>query len=175
MYVIVRTDLSMPQVAVQSCHACIEATKAFEVEKLQEHPSVIILAAKSEAKLQQIRQFLIANGIRHVHFYEADLNDQLTAIATEPIHGEKRDLFRKFQLIKDKKNPESEEETTRYVAKYPDGYYWWAGDCGSSPHRTWSLHRAAKYDTKEDALWGNRDAQAIPVTISYRFGKGGQS
>jgi hypothetical protein len=92
--------LPIPQQAVQSCHAVIEATSAFEVGNLPDHPSVIILSAKDERKLHQARRYLIDNGVRHVHFYEADLDDQLTALATEPVHGEKRGLFRKFQLLR---------------------------------------------------------------------------
>lgn len=87
---------------MQSCHACIEATKSFDIGKLAEHPSVIILGIKSELKLQGIRKTLMDNGIRHVHFHEPDIGDQLTAIATEPIHGERRKFFRKYQLIKEK-------------------------------------------------------------------------
>lgn len=55
---------------------------------------------KSEHKLHQVRKYLIENGVRHVHFYESDLDDELTALACEPVYGERRKLFRKFQLLK---------------------------------------------------------------------------
>lgn len=113
MYVFVREDITPPAQAVQSCHACIEATSAFSLEKLQDHPSVIILAAKNEQKLHQIRRYLVENDVQHVHFYdnasvlglandETDFSDQLTALATQPIAGDKRRLFRKFQLLRAK-------------------------------------------------------------------------
>lgn len=39
-------------------------------------------------------------GVKLTPFYESDLNNQLTAFATEPITGEQRKLFRNFQLLK---------------------------------------------------------------------------
>jgi hypothetical protein len=92
--------LSPPQQAVQSCHAVIEATKAFDLERLSDHPSVIILSAKDEARLHRVRNYLIEQGIQHVHFYEPDLDYELTALATQPVFGERRRLFRKYQLLK---------------------------------------------------------------------------
>ncbi len=100
MYVFVREDLSAPQQAVQSCHACIEAASTFSINKLHDHPSVIICGAKNEDRLHHIKKYLIDNGIQHVHFYEPDLDNELTSIATEPLFGDQRKLFRKFQLIR---------------------------------------------------------------------------
>lgn len=97
-----RIDLSPPQQAVQSCHAVIEATKAFNLERLLDHPSVIILSAKDENRLHRVRKYLVEQGIQHVHFYEPDLDDELTAIATEPIYSDRRPAFRKFQLLRSK-------------------------------------------------------------------------
>lgn len=102
MYVFVRNDLSAPQQAVQACHASIECANLFNLEKLPDHPSVIILAAKNENKLQQCVSFLSENNIQFVEFHEPDLGHQLTAIATEPIFGDKRNLFKKFQLLRSK-------------------------------------------------------------------------
>lgn len=96
----VRGDLSLPQCAVQSCHACIEAAKAFDFEQLPDHPSVIILHIKDENRLHRVRKYLVDNGVRHAHFYEPDRGDELTALATEPIFEDKRHLFRKYQLLK---------------------------------------------------------------------------
>jgi hypothetical protein len=98
----VREDLSPPQQAVQSCHACIEATSAFALGNLADHPSVIICGVRDEQQLHKVRRYLIDSGIRHVHFYETDLDDELTALATEPVHGDRRRLFRKFQLLRTK-------------------------------------------------------------------------
>lgn len=95
-----REDLSPSQQAVQSVHAAIEAAKAFDLESLPDHPYVVILAAKNEQRLNRARKYLVDNGVQHTYFYESDIGNELTALATEPIHGERRELFNKYQLIK---------------------------------------------------------------------------
>lgn len=99
MYVFVRKDLSTPQQAVQSSHACIEASRAF-LAGADEHPSVIIFGIKSEPKLKDIASRLEEAGVRHRVFVEPDIGDQWTAIATEPIPQEKRHLFAKYTLLR---------------------------------------------------------------------------
>jgi len=96
MYVLVRNDLSIPQQAVQSAHAAIEASRAF-LEPGQEHPSVIIVIVKSEQKLKSIAAKL---DVKFRAFFEPDIGNQMTAIATAPISGEQRNFFKKFQLMK---------------------------------------------------------------------------
>lgn len=92
--------MSTPQISVQACHACIEATKAFNLDRLSDHPSVILLSSKNENKLHRVQKYLIEQNIRHVHFYEPDFGNELTAIATEPILGERRSVFSKYQLLR---------------------------------------------------------------------------
>jgi hypothetical protein len=96
MYVLVRKDLSVPQRAVQSAHAAIEASRAF-LNPGDEHPHLVILTVKNEHKLKMISEQL---KVKFRVFIEPDIGNQLTAIATEPISGETRDFFRKFQLLK---------------------------------------------------------------------------
>lgn len=98
VYIFIREDLSTPQIAVQSCHAAIEAAKSFDLQGLS-HPSVILLSAKNEQRLHRASKYLVSQGIDHVHFREPDIGNQLTAIATEPIIGETRDLLKKYQLF----------------------------------------------------------------------------
>lgn len=38
-------------------------------------------------------------GIRSVRFQEADMGDQVTAVAFEPVSQDKRRLFRKYPLL----------------------------------------------------------------------------
>lgn len=100
MYVFVREDLSGPQIAVQSCHAAIEATKHFNVALLPNHPSVIIIGIKNEQKLHQVINYLNDKSIRYAPFHENDMDNQLTALATEPLSIKDKNVFRKFQLLK---------------------------------------------------------------------------
>jgi hypothetical protein len=97
--VFVRSDLSIPQLTVQSCHAVIEASNAFNFSSLPVHPSVIVLGIKNEQKLHRVRRYLIDQDIKHAHFYEPDIGHELTALATEPLYDDRRSLLRKYQLL----------------------------------------------------------------------------
>ena len=99
VYILVRKDLSTPQQAVQSCHAAIEAALSFG--RLPDHPSVIICGIDSEAKLLNAQNKLTLAGIKCHSFREPDIDNQLTAIACEPVYDEQRKLFRQYQLIKE--------------------------------------------------------------------------
>ena len=164
-----REDLEGTQKIVQSCHAVIEATKAFDIERLSDHPSVIILSAKNENRLHRVRKYLIEQNIQHVHFYEPDLDDELTALATEPIFGNRREALRKYQLL----DTTPDAQHTRYALKYPDGYYRWAGECGNSPHRTNNIKYASLYDCAEEAKGWHKSAEVVPVKVCYHVGNGG--
>ena len=100
MYIFVRTDFGLVTSAVQSCHAAIEAAHHFDFKSLPDHPYVVTLSAKNEQRLERVHEYLVDQGVKHVHFYESDLDDEITAIATEPICGDRRSLFRKYQLIR---------------------------------------------------------------------------
>lgn len=160
------------QKIVQSCHAVIEATKAFNVESLPDHPSVIILSAKNESRLRRVRKYLIKEGIQHVHFCEPDLDNELTSLATEPIFGDRREVLSKYQLL----NNTPDSKRTRYAAKYPDGYYYWAGECVHPPyptHRTYCIQQASLFSCPDEAKSYHRDAKIVPVEVCYHVEKGG--
>lgn len=98
MYVFVRKDLPFSQQVVQVSHACIEATRYF-LDSDTEHPHLIVLGVNNESKLYQAIQKLNFHGIRHKPFREADRNDEITAVATEIVTGERRSIFKKYQLL----------------------------------------------------------------------------
>ena len=155
---------------MQSAHAVIEATKAFELECLSDHPSVIVLAAKNEHSLHRVRKYLVDQNVRHVHFYEPDMDNELTALSTEPIYGDRRGIFKKYQLLDTTPNAQH----IRYARKHTDGsYYRWMGECGRSEHKTWNIEDANLFDSKEDALAWNHDSEAVPVKVCYHIKKGG--
>ncbi len=64
-----------------------------------EHPSVIICVVKSETKLKEIAAELSDQKIKYSAFNEPDKNNELTAIASEPITGMDREAFKRFQLL----------------------------------------------------------------------------
>ena len=97
VYILVRQDLSIAQQAVQSVHAAIEATKAFK--QTPRHPSVIICSVEDEKALQKAIFKVEQSGIRYKAFLEPDIGNQMTAIATEPVCGKQRKVFKKFKLM----------------------------------------------------------------------------
>ena len=97
VYCFVRKDLSQEQILVQASHACIESALHY-IPKDIEHPNLVVCGIPNESKLLKVAQNLDELGIKYRVFYEAD--DQATALATEPIFGEDRQHFRKYQLLK---------------------------------------------------------------------------
>jgi len=98
-YTFVRTDISNAAAIVQSCHACLEIGLKLPEEKKPSRTSfLVLLQAKSEEKLVDIQEFLSEQNIVTSLFFEPDNNLGYTALATEPIYGDRRKLFKKFKL-----------------------------------------------------------------------------
>ena len=97
-YVIVRNDLSTAQKAVQGTHAAIEYYKN---KSINYHPSVIYIIVKDEKKLKKVAEDLLEEGINFTVFREPmePFGNEMTAIYTEPLEGEKRRYLQKFQLM----------------------------------------------------------------------------
>lgn len=101
MYVLVRTDFQdLAQVTVQACHACLEWSKTHTVRDLSAHPHLVLLGVADESQLLAAGTYLSGLGIRFEEFREADMDSQLTALATEPIGKDRRKLFRIFNLFR---------------------------------------------------------------------------
>jgi hypothetical protein len=98
VYVLVRKDLSPAQQIVQSCHAAIEAARALLPAELQ-HPHLIVCGVHDEAALWRFLHKLQLHNIRFQAFLEPDQDNQLTALATEPVFDETRRLFRNLRLL----------------------------------------------------------------------------
>jgi hypothetical protein len=70
------------------------------IEPNSEHPSVVLCGARDESALQKILRRLQRLGIPHETFSEPDIGNQLTSIATGPVSGSNRDIFKHYQLLK---------------------------------------------------------------------------
>ena len=96
----VRKDISSPQIAVQACHAVIEA--APKISSDREHPHLVLIGVRSELQLVNAHRRLSALGVRCSQpFCEPDMGDQLTAFATEPVSGDSRQLFKNYQCLRE--------------------------------------------------------------------------
>jgi hypothetical protein len=96
--VLLRRDLAHPQQVVQACHAAIEAARTF-LSPSDQHPSVIVCGVRDERQLWGCLDRLRAAGIHCCAVREPDLHDQLTAVATEPLCGPRRDVLKHCQLL----------------------------------------------------------------------------
>lgn len=100
IYVFLRKDLDPVQQTVQAAHVCLEVGRKFKLE--DPRFKIIIFGIRSETKLQSIIHELQGHNINHVIFTEPDLNDALTAIATEPLNADRGALFSRYRLLEHK-------------------------------------------------------------------------
>jgi hypothetical protein len=98
-YIITRNDLPNSQKAVQGSHASIEMARTF-LTKGDEHPSLILTVVKNENKLKAMSKELFEKGIKFVVFREPDRDNEITAIATEPLSFERRRKLSRLQLLR---------------------------------------------------------------------------
>lgn len=94
---ITRRDLSFEQQACQAIHAARLSARDFP---FREEPHLCLCTVKNEARLQLELEKLRSLGIEISEWREPDRNNELTAIATGPIRGDQRRLFRNFQLLR---------------------------------------------------------------------------
>lgn len=99
MYILVRKDLDPATMFVQSCHAVAESARKF-VPIDMEHPHFVVCGVKDEAALKKAYCKIQEQNIQCCAFYEADIGDQMTALATEPVYDTARRHFRNYQLLK---------------------------------------------------------------------------
>jgi len=88
----VRSDLPIPQQAVQACHAAYAAGSKTSPESTKDL-FLILCEAKNEQKLLFESERLNRAGIAHVLFREPDLDNQITALATLPLDRQRHGGF----------------------------------------------------------------------------------
>ncbi len=95
---LVRTDLPPEQQLVQAVHAAYEAGLRLATPPEQDVDYSVVCAVDSEQELAEARARLERHGVQSVLFRDSDIDEQATALCTEPIRGEKRRLMSKYQL-----------------------------------------------------------------------------
>jgi len=78
-------------------HSLIESTKAFPTST---HPHLVFCSVRDTDRLNKAAKKLSKNGIKFKCFYEPDIGNQFTSLATEPLRGDKRRVLKDFQLMK---------------------------------------------------------------------------
>ena len=80
---------------VQASHACIESAKQMNADC---QPYLVVIGVKSERKLIELSK-RVGEICGVFAFYEPDMNNEMTAFATEPVTGDLKHNFQKYQLL----------------------------------------------------------------------------
>ena len=84
---------------VQAIHAASEAIHHFYHSV--NHLHTVVLEVDNERKLVKAMRHLDDCGVRYRHFIDPDLNNEITALASEPIWSKEwRKVFKNFKLLK---------------------------------------------------------------------------
>ena len=97
-YILVRSDLPKEHQVVQASHAAIKAAKKFGHPEI--HQNLVVCHVKDENELIYWSRMLFGNDIDYQMFQEEDMNNQLTALATECLTREQGKIFKKLKLLK---------------------------------------------------------------------------
>ena len=95
---IVRRDLPEPHRAVQACHAILAATNTFG-DPRRTHPHLVLCGIQDEPALADFFEGLKLAGVPCCAWYEDDMRNALTAVATAPLMGKERKMLRKLPLL----------------------------------------------------------------------------
>lgn len=98
MYVIVRADMELPNIIVQSAHAAYESGLAYKNHA--DRTSIIILQVKDELRLREAYNALQSDGVQCTIYKENTLGLGYTAIGTEALTADQRKLLKKYKLLK---------------------------------------------------------------------------
>lgn len=95
LFVIVRKDLTPSQMAVQAGHAVAEYLLRGHFFRRWENETLIYLGVKGLTQLQNLKTKLDFQGIKYTEFREPDMNDEVTAIASDV----ENKLFERINLL----------------------------------------------------------------------------
>lgn len=105
-YILIRSDIALADQLVQAAHVALEAGKQFIQPDISCHMAV--LSVKNQEHLLKAVSDAQLKGIQMTVFHEPDCADGTdysmgyTAAASQPITGEQRRIFKKYQLWKPK-------------------------------------------------------------------------
>jgi len=96
--VVVRGDIPIQHQAVQAIHAGIASAREL-IPRDMIHPSLVLCTVPSRSELESLSDRLMSAGIVHRFFYESNMEDQPTALASEPVGKVGRKAFQKLPLF----------------------------------------------------------------------------
>lgn len=94
-----RTDLPLAVQLCQAVHAARESGARYPDDK-DLIPHVVVCAVDDQESLLLLSKTLASLDVAHTLFYEPDIGNEATALATAPLPQEQRVLFRGLPLWK---------------------------------------------------------------------------
>lgn len=98
VYVLVRTDMDLHNIIVQSSHAAYQS--GLEFKNHADRTTIIVLAVKNEMELREAYHALERTNIQCTMYKEHTLGLGFTAVGTEALTQEQRKLLKKYKLLK---------------------------------------------------------------------------
>ena len=99
VYVIVRGDIPLADQAVQACHAAFHAGNlSTDLPPHVEPPHLVLMRCKDTAGIESAWNKLEQAGEGGTVFFESDMDDEPTSLATVPISQELGQKLFKFPL-----------------------------------------------------------------------------
>jgi hypothetical protein len=91
-YCFIRKDIPIHAQIIQTAHACLQSEAPKDIN------SIVLFEAKNEEHLIKTNEYLKSRGVKTYMFFEPDDDMGYTSLATEPLHGDDRDVCKRFRL-----------------------------------------------------------------------------
>lgn len=98
-YVFVRQDISKEQQVVQAAHVTLELGAHIGAEGAK-NLHFVVCGVENEKELEKVLIYAINNDVEMVSFIEPDIGHQITAIASVPLKGRVREVFKEYKKLK---------------------------------------------------------------------------
>lgn len=100
MFLFVRQDISSEQQAVQAAHAAYVAGSKASPEADVNNVHFVLVGVENEEEVKVAAETLESNNVAYYEFYEPDLGDALTSVASQPIKEHQKRFLGKYKTLK---------------------------------------------------------------------------
>lgn len=99
-YIFIRQDLSIEQQIIQASHATLKLGKEMRTDTM---PNFVLIGVRNLEGLLNLEAILERFYYKYVTFHEPDMDSEMTAIATHPVHDIERGVLLAFTTLKIKR------------------------------------------------------------------------
>jgi hypothetical protein len=98
-YIFVRQDITPEQQLIQFGHVAAKAG-AKSPDKLWEYVHFVGIGVRNERELHKAALLMADNDIPYSTFNEGAMDDELTAVASVPVRGPTREVFKNYKTLR---------------------------------------------------------------------------